>query len=40
MEKHELRAIVWLLVVASMRGPAPVYDGGRLPTTARRSPKP
>lgn len=31
-------AIVWLLVAASMRGPALGYDGGRVPITARRSP--
>ena len=31
-------AIVWLLVAATMRGPALGYDGGRVPITARRSP--
>ena len=31
-------AAVWLLVAATMRGPAVGYDGGQLPTTARRSP--
>ena len=30
-------AIVWLLVAATMRGPAPGYDGGQLPAAARRS---
>jgi MFS family permease len=32
-------AILWLLVAATMRGPALGYDGGRLPITARRSAK-
>jgi MFS family permease len=32
-------AIVWLLVAATMRGPALGYDGGRVPITARRSPE-
>ena len=31
-------AILWLLVAATMRDPALGYDGGRLPSTARRSP--
>jgi predicted MFS family arabinose efflux permease len=31
-------AIVWLLVAATMRGPALGYDAGRVPITARRSP--
>ena len=31
-------AIAWLLVAATMRGPALGYDSGRLPITARRSP--
>jgi MFS family permease len=31
-------AIAWLLVAATMRGPALGYDGGRLPSTPRRSP--
>ena len=31
-------AIVWLLVTATMRGPALGHDGGRVPLTARRSP--
>ncbi|HTX05633.1 MAG TPA: MFS transporter [Steroidobacteraceae bacterium] len=31
-------AAVWLLVAATMRGPAVGYDGGQLPTAARRSP--
>ena len=32
-------AVVWLLVTATMRGPAVGYDGGRVPITARRSPE-
>lgn len=32
-------AVVWLLVAATMRGPAVGYDGGRVPITARRSPE-
>ncbi|MGH8302005.1 MAG: MFS transporter [Steroidobacteraceae bacterium] len=32
-------AIVWLLVAATMRGPALDHDGGRVPATARRSPE-
>jgi predicted MFS family arabinose efflux permease len=31
-------AVVWLLVAATMRGPALRYDSGRVPITARRSP--
>jgi predicted MFS family arabinose efflux permease len=31
-------AIAWLLVAATMRGPAMGYDNGRVPITARRSP--
>ncbi len=31
-------AVVWLLVAATMRGPALVRDRGRVPLTARRSP--
>jgi MFS family permease len=31
-------AIAWLLVAATMRGPALGYDGARLPSAARRSP--
>ncbi len=31
-------AIAWLLVAATMRGPALGYDSGRVPITARRSP--
>jgi predicted MFS family arabinose efflux permease len=31
-------AVAWLLVAATMRGPALGYDGGRVPITARRSP--
>ena len=31
-------AIIWLLVAATMRGPALGHDGGRAPITARRSP--
>jgi MFS family permease len=31
-------AIVWLLVAATLRGPALGYDGGRVPITARRTP--
>lgn len=31
-------AIAWLLVAATMRGPALGRDAGRVPTTARRSP--
>jgi predicted MFS family arabinose efflux permease len=30
-------AIVWLLIAATMRGPALGHDGGRVPITARRS---
>ena len=30
-------AIVWLLVAATMRGPAPGHGGGRVPLAARRS---
>jgi len=32
-------AVVWLLVTATMRGPALGYDGGRVPITARRGPE-
>ncbi len=32
-------AVVWLLVAATMRGPAVGYDGGRVPITARRGPE-
>jgi len=32
-------AIVWLLVAATMRGPALGYHGARVPATARRSPE-
>lgn len=32
-------AVVWLLIAATMRGPAVSYDGGRVPVTARRSPE-
>jgi MFS family permease len=31
-------AFIWLLVAATMHGPALGHDGGRLPLTARRSP--
>ncbi len=32
-------AVVWLLIAATMRGPAVSYDAGRAPVTARRSPE-
>ena len=32
-------AIIWLLVAATMRGPALGFDRGRVPATARRSPE-
>jgi predicted MFS family arabinose efflux permease len=32
-------AILWLLVAATMRGPALGYHGARVPATARRSPE-